>query len=211
MLLKVERFAEPATMVKFRFALACQTLGPIADPALCALADQIPASKSEKQAVDATRMLDLVQWRGRRLLLNGWKGSSPVDGLIASVEEEPLTVVPELLHIRDKTDEKRRVIDRVLEDAFVSTLEPEQFEKLYPLIKLDLVAIDTEPIIKRLILAYAERAGPKAKVAIPELEDLLRHRDAGVRVAATNALVKVDPEAAVKAGIVLKTESSSSK
>jgi HEAT repeat protein len=46
-----------------------------------------------------------------------------------------------------------------------------------------------------------EAFGVEAKPAVPALVGLLKDPDLGVRTAATNALKKIDPEAAVKAGV----------
>jgi HEAT repeat protein len=54
------------------------------------------------------------------------------------------------------------------------------------------------------ILGY--QFGPAAKAAVPEVVTLLTHTEMYVREAATNCLLQIDPEAAVKAGVAQRRD-----
>ena len=50
-------------------------------------------------------------------------------------------------------------------------------------------------------IAAMSQFGAQAKPAVPTLLQLLDNRDARIRIAATNALLRIDPDSAAKAGV----------
>jgi len=62
--------------------------------------------------------------------------------------------------------------------------------------------LQTAPIYGLTPFRALKLYGPKAKLAVPAMVELLgREQDPGVRSLITNALEAIDPEAAAKAGI----------
>jgi HEAT repeat protein len=60
---------------------------------------------------------------------------------------------------------------------------------------------DPRPDVRFNAVRALVQFGPKAKLAVPALVELLNDPNAGVRGSATDSLKAIDPEAAAKAGV----------
>jgi HEAT repeat protein len=60
---------------------------------------------------------------------------------------------------------------------------------------------DSENFVREEAIKSLQIFGPEAKPAVPALIKLLHDNDDSIREQATNALLKIDPQAAAEAGL----------